>query len=345
MALALIGLITGLVAGLMRIGWAIPVSGLAVHHGAIMVGGFLSTLIALEKVIPLKRKILYSIPLMNALTLIMIIPGGYDVGRAFMLAGSIGLVLIFFMYWYQHPSDQSNQLMVVGAMLLVTGNILFIVHQFYPSSLLWWMGFILFTITAERLELSRFLPVSRQQKLLLLLLLALFPLGIILPHHSVAGQYVVGMSLAGIAMWMLRNDVIRIGLRKEALRKFSAVALFSGNLALLLSGVLVALSSGNVYAYDSFVHTFFLGYVFSMIFAHGPIILPGVLGLSAKPYHPALYIWLMTLLASLLLRLTANTLLEVNLRKISGLISALCIMFYFVTLVVQVVRQRHAKIS
>jgi len=50
---AVINLLTGLWAGLIRSGWNFPGTPLAVHHGAIMVGGFLTTLIILEKVVPL----------------------------------------------------------------------------------------------------------------------------------------------------------------------------------------------------------------------------------------------------------------------------------------------------
>jgi hypothetical protein len=57
--LAMLSLITGLLAGLHRIGWTLPLGEVSPNHGAIMVGGFLGTLITLEKIIPLKRNILY----------------------------------------------------------------------------------------------------------------------------------------------------------------------------------------------------------------------------------------------------------------------------------------------
>ena len=59
MLVAVINLIAGMWAGLIRLGWELPVAVIAVHHGAIMVGGFLTTLIALEKAIPLKRNVAY----------------------------------------------------------------------------------------------------------------------------------------------------------------------------------------------------------------------------------------------------------------------------------------------
>ena len=91
MILAVVNLLAGLWAGLIRIGWNLPVAPLTVHHGAIMVGGFLTTLIALEKVIPLKRNLLLIIPMISAFSLVMTIPGYFNIGLGFLLVGSMGL--------------------------------------------------------------------------------------------------------------------------------------------------------------------------------------------------------------------------------------------------------------
>jgi hypothetical protein len=48
------------------------------------------------------------------------------------------------------------------------GNWLLIKSQFYPVAVSWWMGFLLLTIVAERLELSRFLKITTLQNNLLL---------------------------------------------------------------------------------------------------------------------------------------------------------------------------------
>jgi hypothetical protein len=343
MALAFMGLLGGLLAGLRRIGWSLPLTPGAVHHGALMIGGFLCTLISLEKTIPLKRKILFIIPVLNALTLLIIVPGWYYAGVGCMIAGAAGIILLFSFYFLSQPNDPSNQVMLAGSVLLLIGNILFAVHRFYPVAVMWWIGFVLFVITGERLELSKFLPVSTNSKRLLLMFLFLFPLGLVLPQHGI-GKYFSGVALVGISIWLLKHDVIRIGLWKEGLVKFSAMALLLGNIALLLDGILLVLSGEQVYTYDSFVHTFFIGYVMTMIFAHGPIILPGVLGISIKPYHPLLYLWLFLLFVSLCLRLFANVILDTELRKLGGLLSALCIVLYFLTMLTQLIRLRHAKV-
>jgi len=342
MALAFFGLIAGLLAGLLRIGWDFPATPAAAHHGALMVGGFLSTLISLEKVIPLKQKILFIIPVLNALTALIIFPDLYDAGVVFMTAGSAGIIVLFGIYFWSQPRDRAIQVMLAGSILLLVGNVMLLVHRFYPSAILWWIGFVLFIITAERMELSKFLPVHPRVKQLLIFLLLLFPLGIILPHHGF-GKYISGAALAGIAIWMLYNDVIMISIRKDGLARFSAVALLLGNIALLLAGIFLALFDNQLYAYDSFVHTFFIGFVMSMIFAHGPIILPGVLGIVVKPYHRILYVWLLILFGSLLLRLSGNMFMDLELRRVSGLLSALCILFYFITLATVLIRKYREK--
>jgi hypothetical protein len=341
---AVINLIAGIWAGLIRIGWDLPVTPVAVHHGAIMVGGFLTTLIALEKAIPLKKNLALVVPVLSALSLMMVLPGYYSYGLYFLLAGSVGLLLIQSYYLYLHPRDYSFMLMVAGAASLIVGNAMLIHKQFYPAAFPWWMGFILFTITAERLELSRFLPVSKKDKYLLIGLLALFVIGLIIPFHG-TGKYFSGVALMGIALWMLQHDVIRIGIRKTGLTRFSSIALLIANGWLICNGVLLILLGDSLYSYDILIHVFFIGYTFAMIFAHGPIILPGVLGFTIKPYHPILYGWLFLVQGSLLLRLVSDSLMHSELRKISGIITAVGILFYFVSIILLVLRARyHAKV-
>lgn len=85
-------------------------------------------------------------------------------------------------------------------------------------------------------------------------------------------------------------------------------------------------------AYDVIVHTFFLGFVFSMILAHGPIILPGVLGVSLKPFHRLFYGWLILLHLSWILRTACGFFLHLQTRKLSGVVTSIAILGYFATL-------------
>lgn len=339
MLAAVLNLIAGIWAGLIRLGWDLPLTPVAVHHGAIMVGGFLTTLIALEKVIPLKKKLAFVVPVISALSLMIVVPGYYHEGLYFLLIGSAGLFIIHAYYLYLHPRDLSVILMMTGAGCLIVGNAMLVQKQFYPAAFPWWMGFLLFTITAERIELSKFLPVSSMIKNILLGFMALFLSGIIIPFHGV-GKYLSAIAIICIAVWMLQHDVMRIGLKKEGLTRFSSVALLVANSWLIINGVLLITMPETAYSYDILVHSFFIGYAFAMIFAHGPIILPGVLGITSKPFHPILYGWLFLVQGSLLIRLIADSAFSIEWRKLSGIFSGAGILLYFITLVVLVIRDR-----
>lgn len=344
MLFAFANLLTGMLAGLIRMGWEFPVSGMAVHHGAIMVGGFLGTLILLEKVIPLKKKLLFAFPIINALSLLMVVPGLYSLGLLFLIIGSIGLLLVFILYFRRQPNDLSMMIMIIGACCQIIGHTMLIVKQFYPLAFPWWMGFILFIIVGERLELSKFLPVTRQNKNVLVGFVLLFLIGICLPFHGM-GKYLTGSALVSVAVWLLRYDIISIALKKDGLTRFSGFALLAGCMALLATGIFLIFLPDLPFAYDVIVHSFFLGFAFSMIFAHGPFILPGVLGINVKPYHPLLYLPLITMLISLVLRvLTDTAILPPSIRLWSGWISVTSILVYFILLVTfTIVKIRNEK--
>jgi len=209
----------------------------------------------------------------------------------------------------------------------------------------WWMGFILFVIVGERVELSKFLPVSRGHKTMLIGFLSLFLIGLLLPFHGM-GKYVSGAALFFVAIWLLRHDVISIAIAKQGLTRFSGIALLVAVINLKFTGLFLIILPDVPYAYDAIVHTFFLGFAFSMIFAHGPIILPGVLGFNVKPYHATLYIPLITLVLSLCLRVLADlSIVPYFMRLWSGWISVGSILLYFVLLITHTLRNaRHAKL-
>jgi hypothetical protein len=91
------------------------------------------------------------------------------------------------------------------------------------------------------------------------------------------------------------------------LTRFIAVSLLSGYIWLGISGVFGFFYGGTVAGsqYDTFLHTFFLGFVFALIFGHAPVIFPAILGVSLS-FHPSFYIHLVLLHLSLLLRVAGN---------------------------------------
>ena len=77
-----------------------------------------------------------------------------------------------------------------------------------------------------------------------------------------------------------------------------------------------------------------------MIFAHAPIILPAILGRTTSPYQPALYVLLLLLHASLLLRVIGDLVGWWTGRQWGGLLNALAVLLFLITLAWGVLRGR-----
>lgn len=342
MMLVMLALLAGITAGLQRIGWTLPVTSLASHHGAIMVGGFLGTLISLEKIIPLKVRSLFLLPVISGVSIILFAAGLPLAATISLIVASVGLSIVFITYWLR-VHKQIYTIMLAGSLCWLTGNVILLISGFYPASLPWWTAFALFVIIAERIELMEFLPVTAGQKKQMAVLLVLYMIGCALSFHG-PGNYIAAASLTGIALWLMRHDVVSLNLKKQHLHRYVAIALLSGYFSLLLSALFIILADSAPLGYDVFVHGIFIGFVFSMIFAHGPIVLPGVLGIIVKPpYHPLLYVWLIALHLSWLSRAAADLMLDIQLRKYSGLLSTIAILGYFTSLVIVAIRANRAK--
>lgn len=341
--LAMLCLLTGLWSGLSRIGWDIYILPVTAHHGAIMVGGFLGTLISLEKIIPLKKKGFYIIPIFSAISVLFFFLNKPFISIILLILSSAGLAIVF-LYYLRSERTLIYILMFLGALSWLTGNVMLLTKLFYPLAFPWWVAFTLFIITAERLELMKFLPVSKFNKRIFIALLVCFVIGVLFSFHG-TGNIISGLALIGVSLWLMYNDLIGITIRKDGLPQFIAISLLAAYIALLLTGMFFITFSSQWLAYDAIVHSFFIGFVFSMIFAHGPIILPGVLGISAKPFHKILYLWLLLLHSSWLLRIFADVYMQLELRKISGLISVVAMLGYFIAMaVLTITHQRHAKV-
>lgn len=342
--LAIASLIVGMWTGLTRLGLEIIHLNATAHHGAIMVGGFLGTLISLEKAIPLQKKIYLAIPVVSASSIVFFLTGHFTYSLLALVLASIGLCIIYAAYLIRQY-DLNLLLMFLGALFWMVGNILLLTRNFYPLSFPWWMAFLLFTIVAERLELSKFLPVTKTNKNILLIFLGVFLSGALLPFHTY-GAYFSGTGLLLISLWLMRFDVVRITIKKKGLTRFTGIALLSGYIALLFDGIFLIIFPNTPFAYDAILHTFFIGFIISMIFAHGPIIFPGVLGSPVKPFHPLLYLPLVLLITSVAVRVLADaTLIPISYRFASGWISTVSILLYLATMVTLLIRgTRHATI-
>jgi hypothetical protein len=109
-----------------------------------------------------------------------------------------------------------------------------------------------------------------------------------------------------------------------------AACLLSGYIWLGIGGSLWFLLGDFFVAgrhYDAILHSIFLGFVFSMIFAHAPIIFPSITGL-AMPFQHSFYAHLTLLHVSLMLRVGGDLLDWGVWWRWGGLLNALAILLF-----------------
>ncbi len=217
MALVLLALILAIWAGLIRMGWVIPIirPTLPAIHGPLMIGGFLGTLIALERAVALQRSWTYAVPLVG------------------------------------------------------------------------------------------------------------------------------GLGAVALALWLAWYDVARRTVRRPGLTRFIAVNLLIGYFWVGVGGLLGVRFAGLMAgpAYDAWLHALLLGFVFSMIFAHAPIILPAVAQIKI-PFHSVLYGPVIMMQLGLLIRVVGDLALWRPVRMWGGLLNGLAILWFFLTIAGLAIRER-----
>lgn len=302
---AAIALVTGVLAGPTRAGLLPPLSrDVVVFHGPLMVSGFTGTLIALERAVALGRGWAYLGPVSMAGGSLALLAGAPAAGRFAYAVGGACLAAVCVWIWHKQR-ELFNVVIAVGAGCLLVGNLMWALGAAVPRVALWWAGFPVMTIAGERLELARVLAPRPSELVRFRVLVALWVAALVLAlEWPDAGTRMAGAAAIGLAWWLARNDVARRTVRSGGLPRYSAIALLAAYVWLIAGG-LVMLAAGYQVAgptYDAQLHALFLGFMFSMIFGHAPIIFPAVLGLPVR-FRPVFYVHLTALHAGVALRL------------------------------------------
>ena len=281
-----ISLLTGLWAGLARMGWLLPspAGQFVLVHGPLMVVGFLGTLIGLERAVALRRWWAYGIPVFSGLSALSELVGGsIQLTASLAAVASMLMIAVFTALYRQYPSEHFI-IMALSALAWFVGNVLWFMERAVFSFVPWWVGFLVLMIAGERLELSRL----RQPSALIrygfhgAIAMIVIGLGYSFIDLSTAIR-TTGIGLLALALWLLRFDLVWQSARQSGLPRFMAITLIAGYLWLAAAGLLWIVFAQFFSAgphYDAMLHTIFLGFVFSMIFAHAPIILPTITGLA-----------------------------------------------------------------
>jgi len=319
--------------GLVRLGWNLPLPwpDQLVAHGPLMVCGFLGTLIAVERAVALGVLWGYAAPAATAAGALVLILGSSHVsGPALITSGSLIVTAMFAAGLRRQPS-LAMWTMALGAVVWTAGNLLWLSGASIFRVVFWWVSFLVFTIAGERLELGRALGHSSSTRWLFGLTIGVVLIGDgAMSASPGVGLRTIGIGLTALAAWLARFDIARRSLSMSGLSRFMGVCLLGGYAWLGLGGVLAlvtgAASPGPLY--DAVLHSVFLGFVMSMVFAHAPVIVPAVLGVSVG-YRPAFYIHVAVLHLSLVFRVVGD-LVDVlgRWRVYGGLLNAVALLLF-----------------
>lgn len=343
--LAFVALSMGIGAGLVRLGWAFPLPSptLVAMHGPLMVSGFFGTVIALERAVALARRWAYLGPLAAGLGAVALVAGTPAwVGQGLLVAGSAVLAAASIAIFLRQRALFTLTL-AAGAGFWLTGNLLWLggmpVQAVVPS----WAGFLIVTIAGERLELSRFLRPSRGATRTFAVILAALAGGIAMSvAYPQAGSLALGAALVALALWLARQDIARRTVRDKGLTRFIAVCLLAGYAWLALGGAVILAAGGlgpGSRSYDAALHALMLGFVFSMVFGHAPVIIPAVARV-AVPYHPTFYVPLALLHLSLAVRVAGDATDRYVWRSTGGLLDAIALLAFLASTIAAVARGR-----
>jgi len=319
---AMLALIIGIITGWERLGISLSTHLPHGEHGALIVGCFLGGLVMLERAVAVGQLWAYSGSALCGLSLLLFLAGQPAIGIAGITLAACMYILVLLYQQIKQP-DHSLLVSILGGFCLLTGNSLLFLHDLYPLAVNWWVGFLLFTILGERLSLSDNL---RTYKLRNLMLVSFVFIGLLLPFHWY-GARIFGISLVVLGGWLLYSENYTFQL--DHYKRYMNTAMILAYSWLIVTGGLML--SGGIY-YDAQLHSFFIGFVFSMIFAHAPLMLQRVLKFSGELYHPFEFALLLILQVSLLVRISGRIAGNEYLIRWGGFTNGIIIMLFLLTI-------------
>lgn len=346
LALAAFGLLSGLFAGLVRLGWSIE--SLSINfpflHGPLMINAFLGTMISVERAAALDKAWATSSPILFALGTILLLLGFIPIAKWLFVAGAL-MMFVILIYLYKFQAETYHLMMAAGGGALLVGNILYAIGFPIFNLVVWWMGFLILIIFGERLELNRIMRPPQKAQNIFAGLGAVWLIGVAFTYiDRRIGWTIACVALILQALWLFKYDIARKTIRAFAWTKYSAISLLSGYAWLILAG-LYGIWQGLPYAglpYDAQLHMIFLGFVFSMIFAHAPVIIPSLTGKDI-PYSRYFYIPLIILHAALIVRIASDMLLLPWYRKSGAHSNVLAILLFLGGVAFQLARRAIKK--
>jgi len=239
--------------------------------------------------------------------------------------------------------------LLVGATSWLVGSLLFALADGTRSTAAvpWWFSFLVLTIAGERLEMTRLMRRRKGAGATLYLCLGGLLAGasafVVSPS---VGALVFGLALCGLAAWLMGFDIARRTLGAKGLSRYMAVCLLTGYAWLAVAGLAWMATALGHPLRDLALHALGIGFVFSMMLAHAPVILPALARIKvAFGWH--FYVPLTLLHASLVVRVIGS--LRFDYLSAGAIGNALAIALFLLTLLASALAwhfrhasQRHA---
>ncbi|MDA8108740.1 MAG: hypothetical protein M0015_08950 [Betaproteobacteria bacterium] len=334
LALGFVALVLGVDGGLVRLGFALPAPAAGVAwHGALMASAFFGTLISLERAVAIGRPWAYGAPAACGAGGIALLLRDAQLGFALLAAGA-ALYVAASTAVYLRQRALHTGVLALGALGLLAANLVLAAGLPSETAVPSWFAFLALTIGGERLELSRLVPVPKAaRRAFAALSVAVLAAALLAVWRFDAGLRLCGALLLLSAAWLARYDIATRTVHAKGLTRYIALCLLAGYAWLAFGGALLAardvLWSGRE-LWDAALHAVLIGYVFSMVFGHAPVILPAVLRV-AFPYRAVLYVPLALLHAALAVRVVGDLAGSAGWRAAGGAGNALAIALFIVT--------------
>jgi hypothetical protein len=300
------------------------------HHAFLMICSFMGTVIGLERAIAVKTPWALVAPAASAASGLFVLAGKEPAAGGLAVVAALAFVAVNVLV-VTRQAVSHTYLLLLGALAWLVGNVGFALAPSAHATVPWWFAFLVLTIAAERLEMTRLMRRHDASAPVLYAVLAGLVMGCALFLVSPTwGGIVYGAALVGLAAWLFCFDIARRTVFADGLSRYMAVCLLVGYFWLAIAGISWCATSLGVPLMDAALHALALGFVFSMMLGHAPVILPAIARVKVH-YSWAFYLPLAllhgSLAARLLLRNTSFSALPT-----SALGNALAIVFFIATL-------------
>lgn len=349
LACAAVSLVAAVAGGLLRACPAPPPSTLpswlfagASSHATLMICGFLGTMIGLERAVAIGRRAAFSAPLASAAAALVTVAGHAQAAASVFVVAAAAFAVVNLAIVRKQPAAHTA-LLLTAALAWLTGCVLEALG--IGTAVPLWLAFLVLTIAAERLEMTRLTRRSRHAAPQLWAVAALMMAGAgaaaVPSSLGTAGLAMFGASLVALSAWLFVHDIARRTLLTGGLSRYMAVCLLAGYGWLAVAGLGWLGVAQRMPVRDIALHALGLGFVASMMMAHAPVILPALTRMRLR-FSAAFYMPLAALHASLVVRIGFGA-TDALARGVGAALNAVALMLFAATIAASALAWRLAR--